>query len=336
MVQTHLSDDLTPWEGRSDCPRSQASPLDHHQEVGSETGAQDDAIFAPALDREIALARRRMIFYLCGMSDAEQTEAGRFALHRIPNSLVVLLAVALLLRGPAGAFEAFWTYTKSLVETLFGGEAVFVEVLCQTAPLTLSAAVITFFYRCRVLSLRTLPSIVGCSVIVVGATWMGGQLRSVSASHLKPAKSEASDGPTQSPLIIGASTSAIGLPLQTASHRQPLATISRDQIAVANEMPEEIDHTISVEEAVDRILDFDDVTTDAAKHDWRDNVPRVALLPEPGSVIGVVAKAINQVLGYLAYYRPRLFFAAIMIGVYIGWSWQPYFESLALGLVRHS
>ncbi len=262
------------------------------------------------------------------MTDSDQPQARRFVLHRVPNSLIVLLAVALLLRGPAGAFDAFWNYTTSLLQALFGGEAVFIEVICQTAPLTLSAAAITFLYRCKVLTFQSVHSIVGCCVIIIAATWAGGQLRSLTATRIGQTDEQPSAAPTESPLIITTASTTGDVPTLKASIIKP-TTISRSLLSVSNEPPQDV--AISVDEALDKILDFSAVATDGAQHDWRDTVPRVALFPEPGSVIGVVGKGINQVLGYLAYYRPRLFLAAILIGIYIGWSWQPYIESFLSG-----
>ncbi len=78
---------------------------------------------------------------------------------------------------------------------------------------------------------------------------------------------------------------------------------------------------IPLSEAIDRICDWSAGPEQA--RNWRDPIPSVALLPEPGSVIGFVAKGVNQTFGYLVYYRPRLFLAALLLGVYIGWSWLP-------------
>jgi hypothetical protein len=85
---------------------------------------------------------------------------------------------------------------------------------------------------------------------------------------------------------------------------------------------------ISVAEAFAKLSDVQASATDGSHHRWTASVPRVALIPEPESVLGLIARAINQLVGYFVIYRPRLFIAAILLGLYIGWSWQPYAESL--------
>jgi hypothetical protein len=192
-----------------------------------------------------------------------------------------MLMVGLLLQGPVGAFDALYQYTRSLLQALLGGEDLFMEVVCQTAPLTLAVAVIAFAYRSRWLTFRSAGSWLLCSFVVLSATWLGGQLRSIAASP-----------PAAQPSV----------------QASPM--------------------TLSVEQALQQLLDFRAVATETNRHDWGETVPRVALLPEPNTLIGVGAKGINQLLGYLAVYRPRLFCAAVLLGIYLGWSWQPHFEPL--------
>jgi len=86
--------------------------------------------------------------------------------------------------------------------------------------------------------------------------------------------------------------------------------------------------TISVTEAITKLTDFQPAATDPSHHRWDEQVPRVDLIPEPDTMIGLVARAINQMIGYFVVYRPRLFLAAVLLGAYIGWSWQPYFQAL--------
>ncbi|MEM7474379.1 MAG: hypothetical protein AAF483_05245, partial [Planctomycetota bacterium] len=49
-------------------------------------------------------------------------------------------------------------------------------------------------------------------------------------------------------------------------------------------------------------------------------IERLHLLPEVSGVFGIVARAINQLLGYVVAYQPRLFLAAILCGVWMGWT----------------
>lgn len=255
------------------------------------------------------------------MADSEQPDLKRSLVDRIPTSLIVLLTVAFLLQGPFGTLNVLWTYTKSLLTALLGGEDLFVEVVCQTAPLTLSAAAIAFAVRCRMLTFRSLTGLVTCSAILLGATWLGGQLRTLMAPPVA----------SSTPLAPSVLTNHSIGPIVPASNRIPVLEASfriadpdlltdltmMDGIGNASEV-------ISIHEAADRLCDFSSSTA-GPKRDWRDTIPRVGLLPEAGSLVGVIARGINQTLGYLVYYRPRLFLAAILLGTYIGWCWQPMF-----------
>ena len=43
---------------------------------------------------------------------------------------------------------------------------------------------------------------------------------------------------------------------------------------------------------------------------------------------GIAAKAINQLLGFLVAYQPRLFLAAVVAGSWVGWSWHRRLQKL--------
>lgn len=270
------------------------------------------------------------------MAESEHPETKRFALHQIPNSLIVLLTVALLLQGPAGAFEALWEYTRSLAEALLGGEDLFLEVICQTAPLTMSAAVITFAFRCRWLTFRTPTSIVACSLVVLTATWLGGQLRSWMATHRPLAQQTTRENqPVELRWSDQTGGTTAGLPVLQASfqNRTP-ARLSDLRIASEPSLESASSDIITLDQALETLSDFSAAATDGGQHDWRETVPRVALIPETSSSIGFVARAFNQLFGYVVFYRPRLFLAAILLGTFMGWSWQPRLESLLSPLTR--
>jgi hypothetical protein len=197
--------------------------------------------------------------------------------------LLVLLTVALLLQGPVGVFEALRDYTVKLIGTLFGGEDVYREVLCQAAPLTLALAMISFSYRCGWLSFAAPTSLVAAGALVLGSTWIGGEWRS---------------------------------------------SLSQQSIAAATRAADASVDKISVPEAIAKLSDLRTVATDGSHHRWDQRVPRVEALPEARSAIGIIGRAINQLLGYFVIYRPRLFFAAVLLGTYIGWSWQPCYQAI--------
>ncbi|MEN1680402.1 MAG: hypothetical protein AAGJ46_12485 [Planctomycetota bacterium] len=52
------------------------------------------------------------------------------------------------------------------------------------------------------------------------------------------------------------------------------------------------------------------------------SIEPLKLLPEPAGVGGILCAAVNQMLGYLAAYNPRLLVASLLAGGYVGWTWQ--------------
>jgi hypothetical protein len=58
-------------------------------------------------------------------------------------------------------------------------------------------------------------------------------------------------------------------------------------------------------------------------------IPSLQILPEANNPVGAIFKAINQLLGYLVAYQPRLFLAAIVAGAWVGWSWHRRLQRLA-------
>ena len=248
------------------------------------------------------------------MDETEHPEPSLFALHRIPNGFVVLLAVALLLQGPAGAFSAFWSYTKNLIGTLFGGEELFWEVLCQTAPLALSMAAISFALRSRWITLRDFTSVIAVSIVILTATWFGGELRSFNAKNHSRVVPGAN-------VIPASSTNEI--PVSLASAQLNLSAVDEPKAV------------ISVREAMAMLADVRGSATDVRHHQWANDIPRVNAVPGEGdNPLGLAAKAINQLLGYFVVYGPRLFLSAVLLGCYLGWTWQPYFQAVTSWLER--
>ena len=255
------------------------------------------------------------------MSHYVEPEPSTFALHRIPNGLLVLVTVALLLQGPQGAFEVLWGYTCDLIHAIFGGEELLFEVLCQTAPLTLAVSAIVFSYRSQWLSFSSPVGLFASCALLLGGTWIGVELRSTMSGKTELVDSEATKSATRFEVLP---VSARG---ETRMRLSDQSLSSLSDARVDGELESGPD-TISVAEAIRILSDFQTVATDGSHHRWDQPVPRVALIPEPATMWGIVGKAINQLLGYFVIYRPRLFLAAILLGIYTGWSWQPYYEGL--------
>lgn len=244
-------------------------------------------------------------------------------LNRIPNGFLVFLTVALLLQGPVGAFEALWSYSYELVRAIFGGEELLLQVLCQTAPMTFAVGAIVFSFRSGWITFSSPGSLFAAALLVLAGTWGGGELRSAMASI-----SSKSDAGTQ---VASKQTQVLPVSTRGETH----TWLSKESLPDLGELhknltttEEEPSDTISIEEAYRIFSDFETVATDGTHHRWDQSVPRVALIPEANSLWGLAARAINQLLGYFVVYRPRLFLASILVGTYIGWSWQPYFEGV--------
>ncbi len=255
------------------------------------------------------------------MPNAAEPGPSIFALHRIPNGLLVLVTVALLLQGPQGAFEVLWGYTCELIHAIFGGEELLFEVLCQTAPLTLAVSAIVFSYRSGWFSFSSPLGWIASCLLVLGGTWIGGELRSKTSSKNELADSQSTKSATSLDV------------LPVSARGETRMRLSDQSLLSLSDAPEDGEtesgsDTISVAQSIRILSDFQTVATDGSHHRWDQPVPRVALIPEPATLWGFAGKTINQLLGYFVIYRPRLFLAAILLGIYTGWSWQPYYEGL--------
>jgi hypothetical protein len=237
--------------------------------------------------------------------------------------LVVLLTVALLTQGPVGAFEAFRDFTVDLLGTLVGGEELCLEVLCQCTPLAAAIATVTFSYRARWLALNP-RSLLAVGTLVVAATWGGGELRGWIAKNKRSVGSEVAVLPASTrgaTRVLFSDQRAFDTAPKSISYRAD--TRPDDSLNVETEPPQA--EVLSVSQALAPIADLRSSAT-VSDHRWSRPVPRVALLPELESDVGRIALGINQLVGFVIVYRPRLFLAAVLLGFYLGWSWQPYFD----------
>lgn len=201
--------------------------------------------------------------------------------RRLPDwlpGLVVLLVVLVLLRGFGGAWETVCVQVRTLAASLLGGPDTVGAVVWHTLPLGLAAAGIAFAVAAGWMRFESFGSVVAAALIVLGAAFVGGELRSMA---IEPAASLATiQGP-----IVG----AIARPTEPPPEKR-LAGV--DWLAEPR-----------LEEAPARI-------------------EPLALMPEASGVLGFVCRAVNQLLGYLVAYNPRLLLASLLAGGYVGWSWQ--------------
>lgn len=236
------------------------------------------------------------------MAETQPQPAQMPTIDRIPNGLLVFIIVAFLLKGPAGALNAFWQYTKSLLVSLVGGEDLLIEVLCQTFPLTLSGAMIAFAFRGGWLSYRSTTSVAFCSAVIVAATWFGGLARQSIVTR-----------EVASPLFVGESSVTVVSLRELSVARDDFQENLNDECITVGEALKEISDNNAIDE--NRIADRQAV------------VPRVRLLPESGGIPGTIGRALNQLVGYCVFYGPRLFLAAMVLGIYIGCSFHSLWSS---------
>ncbi|TWU45893.1 hypothetical protein Q31b_10690 [Novipirellula aureliae] len=227
------------------------------------------------------------------MAESRNHASQKTTIDRIPNGLIVLVFVAFLLKGPVGALDAFWQYTKSLLTSFAGGEDLLIEVLCQTIPLTLSIAIIAYLFRGGWLHFRSSTAVSICSIVIVVATWFGGQLR----------RSIENDDVAMPPRMSNRSLTAVSL-RELSVKRDDFREYSNGE-------------SISLGEALKVITDNRSMNQ-KNEPSRQGAVPRVSLFPESGGILGTTARALNQVLGYFVSYGPRLFLAAVVLGIYIG------------------
>ncbi|TWT77358.1 hypothetical protein Pla123a_20190 [Posidoniimonas polymericola] len=220
--------------------------------------------------------------------------------RRAPPGGWVVLALLMLLHGPRGACWAVLEQAWSLIATLLGGDQVVLAVLSQTAPLTLATALIVFLYCSEWITFESMWSVLASAGILIGGASLGAELRGVMQRAL-PEFAEADQSGEHS----GSSDMTLtSLTIRARMHggRLPAA------------------------EAWRVLTDWRYISELGASANWPEQIPRVALLPEGTNWFGVVGQGVNQLLGYLVFYRPRMFFAALLAGGYLGWAWHRRLE----------
>ena len=230
------------------------------------------------------------------VSDTRPIDRFRKFLREFVPGLTVLVVVLILLRGVGGTVDAMRLQLITLANSFLGTGDGLAPVLLLTLPLALSAGVCTFLIARSVLTFESFGSVVGMAVIILAGASTGGvlidllpapsdvdpQIYDVALSPLREAANKPA-GNQQSPITL-----SIGSPLRSPSAGR-LNTI--DWWA---------------EPDISRIP--------------LGTVEPLHMIPEPNGVLGLVVQALNQLMGYLVAYQPRLFLAAIVAGSWSGWT----------------
>lgn len=223
---------------------------------------------------------------------------------RVPPSLVVLVVVLVLLHGVVGALEMLWHMAAMLLAaTVGGGDGDVVSgVLWRTLPLALAAAGVTFAILNKWLATDSLNSYVGMAIIVLIAAILGNACYEKFGSRtvvvaVEPAAAEVVPVPVGLP---GTSTQNIPFRLTPAvSLGSPAPPLTAWQRLLAV-----------------RWLAKPDLSRAPQP------VEPLNIVPKGPGIYGGVGGAINQLLGYLVDYEPRLFLASIVAGSFFGWRMQ--------------
>lgn len=222
--------------------------------------------------------------------------------RRVPTGLWVVVALQFLLHGPRQAVVALWNQAVSLLAAFLGGEGVVLAVLGQTAPLAVATAVIVFACRQQWITFESTWSLLVCAGILISGASIGAELRGFLQRTL----------PGQEHKAL-ASADAVESPPGSVT----LGWLMQRTHPKTNQL--------GAHDAWRAATNWEYITALGAGERWPDRVPRVALLPEQGSWLGIVGKAANQLLGYLVFYRPRMFLAALLVGGYLGWAWHRHY-----------
>lgn len=238
----------------------------------------------------------------------------------VPGALIFVV-VLLLLRGYHGTVYALERQGSMLLESFLGGPDALVPLLLHTLPLAIAAAVAAFSIAAGWIRFESIWSIVSLGVIVVVGTTLGGFLRNL-VPHTPANDVAAVEG-------LGLLTTAGELPGDQIVPMSVPETGTGLQLAVqARPGPLEATAKRSVWTQLGKIDVF--APPDLTKPPPSDIKP-VPLIPEINGVFRIVGLAINQLLGFVVAYQPRLFLAAVLAGSWTGWRWQRRLATL----VRH-
>ena len=238
----------------------------------------------------------------------------------LPGATVVLI-VMFLLRGVSGSVQAIKLQIVTLATSFLGGDDGMIGVLLHTIPLALAASVATFAIARRMIRFESPLSILALALIVILGASIGGFLRQFAPYP---------ESQPQPPLIaVSASSQTVepghslgNISIGIRSQKLPLDLASVMNHTTVRQLP--VRHESSIEQL--RQIDWL-AQPDFSKPPPSDIEP-LALVPKASGVIGVAAKAINQLLAYLVAYQPRLFLAAVITGSWFGWSWHRRLQKL--------
>lgn len=257
----------------------------------------------------------------------------------------VLLVVMLLLRGVQGTAEAIQMQAGVLVTCVFGHGDDVAGVIVHTLPLALAAAFVTFAVASGKLEFDSMWSVILLACMVLLGTSVGGLLRSVLP---EPELDEtllteqSSDEPSRvgvAPLPPDVDTFSQGLPNELGIRADSLASGITAELGVVASAEKALLQIASPKQdlsPIDQLRQIDWFAKPELAKARTHEIRSLNLLPKSTGVIGLITKTINQILGFLIAYQPRLFCAAVIAGSWLGWSWHKKLKSLHERVVENA
>ncbi len=222
--------------------------------------------------------------------------------------IVVLLVVLVLLYDVGGAVRVIAQMVAVLLANLVGGgnhEAV-ASVLWRTLPLALAAAGVTFAACNRWLQFDSLHAYVWMALIVLTGAVVGNACYERCRSAVVVGTTVPMTASTTSPPVRRSALTAATI-RQT---RSPTRTYPRSVAAVP------VPPT-----AWQRLNNVQWLRKPNLSRRPEPILP-LNVVPKGSGIYGSVAAAVNQLLGYLVAYEPRLFLASLVTGSFVGWRIQ--------------
>ena len=189
-----------------------------------------------------------------------------------------------------------------MAQSFLGSEDSMVPLLLHTLPLALSAGVAAYAISARWITFESVWSVVLLAAIIIGGTTAGGVLQDMFGVRPVPA-------PTHSAVVQR--------DLLTTLRQQPASSKRSLECVGVAEAP-----------AIGELLTMDPLAVPDLTTPPPVSIPPLKLVPNVGGVLGIVATAINQLLGFVVAYQPRVFLASILAGGWTGWRWHQRLNSL--------
>lgn len=244
------------------------------------------------------------------------------AIKRALPSVTVLVIVLLLLRGVTGTCAALWLQVTTLAQSFLGGGDTLAAVLLHTLPLAIAAAAASFLIFGGWIKFEGVGSFLVLAILVIAGATVGGVLQQFASAGSTSRPATQPDQTHQrftapretSQVQLASGTSLPGTPSTAATARSGPLTLRDNQ-------PQQ--SLFQAEATPGERLRSIDWWAEPNLHDSpATDLSPVPLLPKSRGIVGVLFMAVNQLLGFLVAYQPRLFLAAILAGSWTGYLWQ--------------